>query len=77
MIIRRALVSRRAAGLAAGLVCALALSSSADVLVLEDGSSVDGKVLREADGFIWVKTLFGVEKLASRRSRSTSGCPRT
>ena len=54
---------RRALAVAAGLVCALAVSSYGDVFVLKDGTKVDGKVLREDDGFVWVKTLSGVEKV--------------
>ena len=37
--------------------------STAEVLALKDGTSVDGKVLREDGGFIWVKTLSGTVKL--------------
>ena len=59
--IRRGAVSAAAAG----LVCWLVVSSAADVLVLKDGRSIDGKVLREDGGFMWVKTLSGVEKLSS------------
>ncbi len=53
----------RIPGLAAALVCALVAFSFADVFVLGDGTSIDGKVLREDGGYVWVKTLTGVEKL--------------
>lgn len=54
---------RRLVAAAVGLVCAFAVSSSADVFVLKDGTSVDGRALREDGGFVWVKTLTGTEKL--------------
>ncbi len=60
--------SRRPAALAAGLlvltVAALGVSAHADTVVLKDGRTIDGKVLREKEGFLYLKTLGGTEKVA-------------
>lgn len=50
---------RRAALACAFLIAGLASipAARADVFVLKDGTEVDGQVIREADGFIYVKTI--------------------
>ncbi len=54
----------RSAVLAAAALGAAAVSASADVFVLKDGRTVDGKVLKEDGTFVWVKTLEKTEKFA-------------
>ncbi len=64
--------TRRRLALVIGLVTfgLLAAPAPADVLVLKNGVSIDGKVMREDGGFIWVKTLLGVEKLNAAQVES-------
>jgi hypothetical protein len=45
-------------------------TSNADVLELADGTKLDGKVLKEDGGFVWVKTLAHTEKIASDQIKS-------
>lgn len=52
-----------AAALAAALTAAPA--SRADVLELADGTTVEGKVIQEKDGFVWVRTLIETRKIAA------------
>ena len=40
-------------------------SARADVLELADGTKLDGKVLKQDGGFIWVRTLQHTEKIAA------------
>jgi len=49
---------------ALGLSALLAAPVHADVYVLKDGRTVDGKTLREKGGFVYVKTLTTTEKIA-------------
>jgi len=41
-----------------------------DVIVLDDGATLDGKVFKEDAGVLWVKTLKGVQKLAADKVKS-------
>jgi hypothetical protein len=45
-------------------------SARADVLELTDGTKLDGRVFKEEGGFVWVKTLQRVEKIAADRIKS-------
>ncbi len=46
-----------------GLILAHAAVAQAEVFELKDGSSMDGKALKEDSSFVWVKTLAGVTKV--------------
>ena len=48
----------------------LAVHAGAEVLSLKDGTSVDGKVMREDGGFIWVRTLTGTVTLSAAEVES-------
>ncbi len=61
---------RRTRASLAALIALLALvplsrPAAADVLVLKDGASVNGKGMREDGGFIWVRTLSATVKLTA------------
>lgn len=58
--------------LPAALVLALAVAlapaprpAAADTFELADGSTIDGKVTQEKDGFVWIRTLLDVKKVAA------------
>ena len=55
---------------AALLVLTAAPASRADVLELTDGTSIDGKVIQEKDGFVWVRTLAETRKIAVAEVKS-------
>jgi hypothetical protein len=61
---------------ALALVTAFALlglcggTARADVLELTDGTKLDGRVFKEEGGFVWVKTLQRVEKIAADRIKA-------
>jgi hypothetical protein len=46
------------------------ISARADVLLLDDGSRLDGKVIREEGGFVWLKTLQKTERIAAEKIKS-------
>jgi hypothetical protein len=73
------LLALRAAAALALLPCLAAAPAPAraDVLELADGRVLDGKVLQERDGFVWVKTLAKTEKVpvAQVRSRTPGVSP--
>lgn len=48
----------------------LAAAAAADVLEMADGTKVDGKVLKEEGGFVWVKTLQRIEKFPAEKVKS-------
>lgn len=56
---------------AAALLAALAVSlagsppAAADLVELKDGTKLDGKVIQEKDGFVWVRTLVETRKVAA------------
>jgi hypothetical protein len=63
----------------AALVLALALAAGpaaapgtavADTFELADGTVVDGRVTQEKDGFVWIRTLLDVRKVAASDIRS-------
>lgn len=57
-------IPRTSRVVAAVLLALAAATARADVLVLKDGTKLDGKVLREDGESIWVKTLVETRKIA-------------
>lgn len=56
--------------LAAALLAAAGGGASADIVELNDGTRLDGKVIQEKDGFLWVRTLAETRKVAAADVRS-------
>lgn len=74
---------RTAVPLAAALVFTLlaasrsAVPASADVFELADGTKLDGRLVQEKDGFVWIRTLVETRKVAAAdiRSRTPGEAP--
>lgn len=56
----------------------LAPRAVADVFELADGTSVDGRIVQEKDGFVWIRTMLETKKVAATDVKSrTEGVPDT